>query len=42
MKKDGNGRTRSELSFRMIASDIHFWIPLLVLLAGLFVLHTLH
>jgi len=42
MKKDDDARTRAELSFRMIASDIHFWIPLLVLLAGLFVLHTLY
>jgi hypothetical protein len=26
---------------RVIASDIHFWIPLLVLLAGLVLLHEL-
>lgn len=42
MKKENNAGTRSELSFRTIAGDIHFWIPLLALSAGLFVLHMLH
>jgi len=27
---------------RAIAGDIHFWIPLLVLIAGIALLHELH
>ena len=27
---------------RAIAGDIHFWIPLLVLVAGVVLLHELH
>jgi hypothetical protein len=41
MKEENTG-TRSELSFRTVVSDIHFWIPLLALSAGLFVLYMLH
>jgi hypothetical protein len=42
MKTEKNAGTPSRSSFRTIARDIHFWIPLLVLSAGLFVLHMLH
>ena len=42
MKKENKAEPRSEFSFSTIAGDIHFWIPLLVLAAGLFVLHMLH
>ena len=42
MKKENNAKPRFEFSFSTIARDFHFWIPLLVLAAGLFVLHMLH
>ena len=38
-REPGEGRASSTLF--MIASDIHFWIPLIVLLAGLLLLHKL-
>jgi hypothetical protein len=42
MMKDKNLRIRPDTLFRTVIHDIHFWIPLLVLLAGLFFLHQLH
>jgi hypothetical protein len=42
MAKDESGSVESAASrFRIIASDIHFWIPLLVFVAGLVLLHEL-
>jgi hypothetical protein len=41
MLKQQNGRAESDTLLRIIATDIHFWIPLLVLLAGLVLLHEL-
>jgi hypothetical protein len=41
MAKDETGRTEPASLFRTIATDIHFWIPLLVFLAGLVLLHEL-
>lgn len=41
MAKGQNGRLGPNMLLRVIASDIHFWIPLLVLLAGLVLLHEL-
>ena len=37
-----NPRMRPGVLFRTILRDIHFWIPLVVLLAGLLFLHQLH
>ncbi|HET9407023.1 MAG TPA: hypothetical protein VFO39_07270 [Candidatus Sulfotelmatobacter sp.] len=37
-----NPRIRPGVLFRTIMRDIHFWIPLVVLLAGLLFLHQLH
>jgi hypothetical protein len=34
-------RTASQTLFRAIATDIHFWIPLIVLIGGLFLLDKL-
>jgi hypothetical protein len=39
MAKDETGRVGSASLFRIIATDIHFWIPLLVFVAGLVLLH---
>jgi hypothetical protein len=41
MPKEQNGRPGSDTLLRVIATDIHFWIPMLVLLAGLMLLHEL-
>jgi hypothetical protein len=35
------GQTATDTLFRRIVTDIHFWIPLLVLIAGLLLLHRL-
>jgi hypothetical protein len=37
-----NLRARPGSLFSTVIRDIHFWIPLLVLLAGLLFLHELH
>jgi hypothetical protein len=34
-------KTRPDSLFSILLRDIHFWIPLLVLLAGLLFLHEL-
>ena len=39
---DENLRIRPDSLLRTIMRDIHFWIPLLVLLAGLLFLRELH
>ncbi|PYX57901.1 MAG: translocated intimin receptor Tir [Acidobacteria bacterium] len=39
---DENLRTRPDSLFSTIMGDVHFWIPLIVLLAGLLLLHELH
>lgn len=39
---DENLRIRPDSLHRTIMRDIHFWIPLLVLLAGLLFLRELH
>ena len=39
---DKNFRTRPDSLFSTIVGDIHFWIPLIVFLAGLLLLHELH
>ena len=39
--KDKNLRMRPNTLFRTIMGDIHFWIPLIVLLAGLLLLREL-
>ena len=41
MAKDESGSLESASVFRMIATDVHFWIPLLVFVAGLVLLHEL-
>jgi hypothetical protein len=41
MPKEQNGRPEPDTLLRVIATDIHFWIPLLVLLAGLVLLREL-
>jgi hypothetical protein len=41
MLKEQHGRPEPGSLLRMIATDIHFWIPLLVLLAGLVLLGEL-
>ena len=41
MANDPNHRVRSKGLLATILSDIHFWIPALVLLAGLIILHKL-
>lgn len=41
MKKENYANAFSVPSLITIARDVHFWIPLLVLLAGLLVLHML-
>lgn len=40
--KDENPTIRPDSLFSTIARDIHFWIPLLVLLAGLLFLRELN
>ena len=40
--KDDNPSTRRDTLFITIMGDIHFWIPLIVLLAGLLLLRELH
>jgi hypothetical protein len=42
MMKDKNLAVRPDTRFSTIMHDTHFWIPLIVLLAGLFLLHELH
>jgi hypothetical protein len=39
---ESNQKARSLTLFQTIVRDIHFWIPLLVLVAGLFFLAKLH
>jgi hypothetical protein len=39
---DDNPSTRRDTLFITIMTDIHFWIPLIVLLAGLLLLRELH
>ena len=34
--------THGQNRFRPILRDVHFWVPMAVLLAGLLVLHWLH
>ena len=41
MAKDETGNLESASLFRIIATDIHFWIPLLVFVAGVVLLHEL-
>jgi hypothetical protein len=41
LAKDETGNLKSASLFRIIATDIHFWIPLLVFVAGLVLLHAL-
>jgi hypothetical protein len=41
MAKDETRSVKSASLFRIIATDIHFWIPLLVFVAGLVLLHEL-
>jgi hypothetical protein len=41
MAKDETGNAESASVLRIIATDIHFWIPLLVFVAGLVLLHEL-
>lgn len=40
--EDRNLKTRPENLFSTIVRDIHFWIPLGVLIAGFLLLHQLH
>jgi len=37
-----NQRTRPDSLFSTIMRDLHFWIPLTVLIAGLLLLRQLH
>lgn len=39
MARNRNGDLESRRIFAAILSDVHFWIPVVVLLAGLAVLH---
>ncbi|MBV8892514.1 MAG: translocated intimin receptor Tir [Acidobacteria bacterium] len=39
---DTNLKKPPESLFRIILRDIHFWIPLLVLIAGILFLRELH
>jgi hypothetical protein len=41
MPTDESGQVETGSLFRIVATDIHFWIPLLVLAAGLVLLHEL-
>ena len=41
MKAD-SPRMRTDTLFSTIMGDVHFWIPLIVLLAGLLLLHMLY
>jgi len=41
MPKGQHTRPEADTLLRLIATDIHFWIPLLVLLAGLVLLREL-
>ena len=41
MANDSSEQVRSKALLATILSDVHFWIPALVLLAGLIVLHQL-
>ena len=41
MSPDQTARATSLSLSRVIATDIHFWIPLVVLLGGLLLLHKL-
>ena len=41
MSSETNDRTGSRRMFSAIATDIHFWIPLSVLVGGLFLLDKL-
>jgi hypothetical protein len=41
MAKDETGNLAPASLLRIIATDIHFWIPLLVFVAGLVLLHEL-
>jgi hypothetical protein len=38
---EGNNKTRPRALFHTIVRDVHFWIPLLVLVAGLLFLARL-
>jgi hypothetical protein len=41
MPTEEGGQEEASSLLRMVATDIHFWIPLLVLAAGLVLLHEL-
>jgi hypothetical protein len=41
MPTEKGGRIEVDSLFRIVATDIHFWIPLVVLAAGLVLLHEL-
>jgi hypothetical protein len=41
MPTEEGGQVEADSLFRIVATDIHFWIPLLVLAAGLVLLHEL-
>jgi len=40
--KGSTAPARSGTVVSTVIRDIHFWIPLIVLIAGLFLLHQLH
>ena len=41
MADEERGRTKCDGLFRVVAGDVHFWIPFVVLAAGLVLLHQL-
>lgn len=41
MPDEENGRAALGSLFGVVATDIHFWIPMIVLVAGLVLLHEL-
>jgi hypothetical protein len=41
MPTEEGGQVEANSLLRTVATDIHFWIPLLVLAAGLVLLHEL-
>ena len=41
MSPEANDRTGSRSMLSVIATDVHFWIPLIVLFGGLFLLDKL-
>jgi hypothetical protein len=42
MANEESGRAGAGSLFGVVVTDTHFWIPLIVLLAGLVLLHELH